>query len=163
MKKGAGALPVILILLSIGIVIGIFFYIFDPLSSYFKKQDEKRVSDLKSIEQALNFYYRDFGKYPEYVDQEFIMQIRDSKFNWGKPWKPYLDTLPEDPAFYKKYAYWSDRANNFQTFRLYTALERPDATNGSCGAVGCPNVPFKNMCGMYAPCNFGITSGNISP
>lgn len=163
MKEGGSSFLVILILLSLGILIGVFIYIFDPLSGYYKKQDQKRVSDLQKVASALHFYYRDFGKYPEYVDNEFFMKVRDKNYKWGSEWKPYLDLLPQDPVFYKRYAYWVDRNNNYQSFKLYTALDRPDLLGTSCGTDGCSNTPFENMCGMYALCNFGITSGNISP
>lgn len=162
-KKGSATVLVVLILLSIGILMGVLLYIFDPLKGYFMKQDEKRISDVEKVVRALNFYYRDFGKYPDYADDEFIFRIRDKKYPWGNPWKPYMDSLPEDPTFYKKYAYWVDRDNNYQSYRLYSALDRPDLLDVSCGSQGCPNVPFENMCSMYAPCNFGLTSGNISP
>lgn len=162
-NNGASAILVLLILLSIGILIGVFFYIFDPLKSYFENQDMKRISDIEKIEKALAFYYRDFGRYPEYVDDAFIMRIRDVKLDWGDSWSPYMMHLPKDPAFYKKYAYWVDRSNNYQSFRLYTSLDRPQIHAGSCGEAGCKNVPFEHMCGGYGLCNYGVTSGNISP
>lgn len=162
-KKGVSTVPVILILLSVGVLIGVFFYIFDPLKTYFNAQDAERVSDLQAISKALALYYRDFGRYPDYVDHEFIMYIRDQKYVWGGSWSPYMMLLPKDPSFYKTYAYWSDRSNNFQSFRLYSSLDRPEDVKKSCGEKGCENVPFENMCGEYMNCNYGITSGNISP
>lgn len=162
-RSGMSSVLVILILLSIGILIGVFFYIFDPLKTYFATQDERRVSDLNTISKALGFYYRDFGRYPDYLDEKFIMKIRDAQFEWGSAWSPYLSFLPKDPAFYKKYAYWADRANNLQSFRLYSSLDRPSEVKKSCGDLGCKNVPFENMCGKYMVCNYGVTSGNISP
>lgn len=162
-RKGTSSVLIILVLLSIGILIGVFFYIFDPLKTYFVTQDARRLSDLDTISKALGYYYRDFGRYPDYLDDKFIMKIRDAQYEWGTSWSPYLQILPKDPAFYKRYAYWVDRSNNYQSFRLYTSLDRPDEVKKSCGELGCKGVPFENMCAAYMTCNYGITSGNISP
>lgn len=164
MKKGSSIIALLLIVIAIGILVGVFFYLVDPLKGYFEGKDAKRVQDLQSIKKALQFYYRDFGRYPDFDDKTFAIKIKNTMYGFGESWMPYMEIIPEDPAFYKTYGYWADRENNFQSFRLYTSLDRPNIIDGSCDSeLGCLHVPNSDMCGQYALCNYGVTSGNVSP
>jgi hypothetical protein len=155
---------IFLIFLSFCIVIGVSLYIINPFKEIQNKNDEKRIKDLKLISLALEKYFGDYGHYPHYDQVNYIIADRDDIYAWGTPWMPYFAFLPKDTGISRRYVYWSDKDNNFQSYRLYASLENPSAWKEACSVIGeCKGVPAPFLCGADKPCNFGITSNNISP
>jgi len=143
----------------------------NPLGQFRKAQDSKRKSDLAQIQRALESYYQDYGKYPAYTTSgAYIYTINTGSgeevnaIKWGETWSPYMDVVPVDPSSSKFYLYWSDSNNNYQSYRIYTSLDRGTNDPDACTEItGCPNAP--GGCGLDSSvvCNYGVTSPNISP
>lgn len=159
-----GRLGILLILLSIGIVFVVAFNILQPFRGTQDKNDARRKDDLQKITQALEAYKVNYGKYPDYDTDTYTIKVNGDDFKWGNSWMPFIEMLPKDPGYFKRYVYWADRVNGLQSYRLYASLDNPIG-EGSCGGkdTDCPHVPAAKICGVNAACNFGVTSGNISP
>lgn len=154
---------IFLIVLSVGILVGAVFYIVNPLKTLNKRDDVTRIQDLKQVAQAIEHYHRDYGSYP-HTNSDYIIVTGEEAHPWGFAWMPYISKLPQDPASSKRYVYWADETDNYQSFRLYASLAEPGAVLGSCeSGKECRGVPAANLCGASSPCNFGVTSSNISP
>lgn len=149
-----------LIILSLMMLAGVFVYIAKPFEKIQLQNDKTRKEDLMKVAAALEHYKADYGRYPPNKSSSYTIQAYSYDAVWGTPFNPYLSTLPKDSGP-RRYVYWSDG----QSFRLYAALERPEQEPKACGTktIDCPNVPEKNLCGPNLACNFGITSGNITP
>ena len=103
-----------------------------------RARDTQRVSDIKSLATAAEYYDGDVGHYP--ISASWVSQcdhagnwIPDgTNYNWSSP---YLSSQPRDPTescsgvVQHKYSYWSDGA----TFQLTTTLENstPAGSGGS--------------------------------
>lgn len=161
-----------LIILSVFILVGAVTYITQPLEPLITRLDKQRIQDLTDVSRALYHYYQNYGRYPSSSDSYMIITNEDIHV-WGNPWLPYMTMLPKDPSPFKRYVYWADKNNNYQTYRLYASLTQPDLYSESCkNGKECGGVPAPDLCGtgsiegffsVPTPCNFGITSNNISP
>lgn len=153
-----------LIVLAILITLGVVFYLIQPLKKLSLKHDAKRKEDLMKIAAALEKYHGDYGMYPKYDEAAYIIVTSSYEVPWGTPFNPYLDVLPKDTSP-RRYVYWSDKESNYQSFRVYASLEDPQDEKNACGTLkaDCPNVPAPFLCGSNLPCNYGVSSGNISP
>ena len=114
-----------------------------------KGRDNKRKSDLKAIQQALELYFQQNGKYPSgYADGIQCNTTDTSQHPWGTAFScnsvTYMNPLPKDPTFSTaddKYFYDSPSPNS--TYVLSAELENPkDSENKNnplysppCGAA----------------------------
>jgi type II secretory pathway pseudopilin PulG len=133
------------------------------ISSQKKGRDATRKQQLRSIAGALELYYNDKGKYPLDDSAGHIVGCNGVSFpvvctvhqpisdNNGTI---YMTSLPTDPASTQNYYYVNRTGAQFQ---LYAHLENSDdpqiispAVVTSCGSVS-------------QACNYGISSGNVSP
>ena len=142
--------------------------IINPLRLWERRNDNIRINDLKSIASALASYYKNYGQYPPANPKEYIIVFNKGfgtdNVYWGTPWEPYMKLVPRDPTPKRRYVYWSEVTDNYQSFRLYASLEDPGSVPQACSmGQDCPFVPGKNLCGNNIPCNYGITSLNVSP
>jgi len=114
-----------------------------------KARDSRRIADIKEIQKALEFYYNDNGKYP--YDDNMQHALSFDTTCGGTPncghcnrWctmdtvlSPYLSKVPRDPngssqsSYY--YGYYSNSADNFQTYGLGTVLENPSSISQNDG------------------------------
>ncbi len=148
--------------------------VLNPLAQIQKARDATRKSDLSQIQKALETYYQDQGRYPEYEfspPNYFIKtaDANDSIKEWGTDWLPYMSTLPKDPSSpSRRYIYYS--SNDGQTYYIYASLDRgasdPQACTGANNNNACPgpsggSIDMQNACGSR--CNYGVTSPNVSP
>jgi hypothetical protein len=155
---------VFLIFLSFLVILYAAFYIINPLKMIGQRNDAERVKNLENIAEGLRLYHRDYGSYPESSEDTFEITSTDKEvIHWGGSFAPYLMVVPKDKSKNRNYVYWSDNENGNKTYKLYASLEYPEFISESCGEKDCPNVPGKNLCGESLPCNYGITSGNVSP
>ncbi len=155
---------IFLFVLALMVIAYAIFYVWNPFKTVAQHNDEIRKADIAKISRALEAYDRDYGHYPAYDQDSLEIVVESEKRPWGSSWVPYLENLPRDPSVGRKYVYWSDKENNFQTYRLYASLEDSSADRRSCYPhIECPNVPGKFLCGQNLPCNLGVTSGNVSP
>lgn len=98
-------------------------------------RDAQRLSDVKTIQKALEMYYDDNKAYPPVIAYTYP-DDSDCGVNWCKTavslggyLSPYLKTMPNDPlgngqANYK-YHYKSSSGNSYQTYGLMVRLEHP--------------------------------------
>lgn len=114
-----------------------------------KGRDNKRKSDLKAVQQALELYFQQNGKYPE---EEPGGTLRCSGAgagngtNWGSAFTclsiTYMNPLPKDPTNTNPYFYFSSAP--WGVYVLNAALENtrdPDLPQMS----GCQAAPY-NWC-----------------
>lgn len=140
--------------------------VLNPKTQLDKARDAQRKSDLKQIQNALEVYYNDYGKYPAGNSGN---NYEIDGIVWGTSWTPYMDTFPKDPASAKNYMYASDE----QAYYIYASLDRSDdaqicenlrdgdSANDNGGQ--CENVPAVDLCGAGENCNYGVSSPNVSP
>lgn len=98
-----------------------------------KGRDNKRKSDLKAVQQALELYYQQKGKYPPNVTGGLIQcDGGGGGFTWGTTSficnsVTYMNPLPRDPIIntLTQYYYYTDNigppANS--TYKLYAKIE----------------------------------------
>jgi len=142
----------------------------NPMAQFQKANDSKRKADLSQIQKALETYYQDNGSYPLPSTSTPFYRITVVgptglvTIDWGKQWQPYMNLLPKDPSASKNYVYYSTG----QSYIIYASLDRgsfdPQScqgmVNGECQSIQA-NVGAVNSCG--GPCNFGVSSPNVSP
>lgn len=133
----------------------------NPREQILKANDAKRKSDLAQIQRALESYYQDNGKYPSTSSNKMYTT---TVINWGTPWQPYMDIVPQDPVQSHSYVYYSTADG--QSYVLYANLERgakdPQVCNSgnACGSMATYGVA-SNACG--ATCNYAVASSDIAP
>lgn len=139
----------------------------NPVAQFQKANDSKRKSDLAQIQRALETYYQDNGKYPASSTSGPAYRIVRSDLtvaDWGTEWKPYMDILPKDPSSSDYYVYYSTG----QSYYLYATLDRGSSdpqvcknmVNNECASISTNGIPA-DSCG--GPCDFGLTSPNVTP
>lgn len=157
----------------LGVLSAIILAVVNPLEQFNKSQDSKRKQDLAQVQRALEVYYNDFHRYPPVYQGSNINEIStdgtsNTAIAWGHSWSPYMDVLPIDPKTAKNYAYWSDSTG--QSYAIYASLDRgshdPQVCNNgnACqSTIGTGIGGTDITCGINVPCNYGVTSPNISP
>lgn len=141
-------------------------------SSQMKARDAQRKSDLKQIASALEIFYNDKGSYTASLNG-FILgcpSTSQTKCDWGTGQFTdektiYLKTVPKDPSGGLTYYYRAiDIGGSKQGFQIFAHLENSQDTKscigGNCGTH--TDLPTGITCGV-APCNFAITSPNVTP
>lgn len=169
MNKGFTLIQTLIIIGFIGVLTIAAFILFDPLSLIQKIHDSRRKSDLALIQKALQQYYKDFGRFPPnpgncLMDSSQCKMVRldGTTADFGEEFNPYLKILPKDPSKNKTYVYYTSG----QTYYLYASLER-GGKDGACHADGsaCDSIKTYGIdptaCGGI--CNYGASSGNVTP
>lgn len=140
----------------------------NPMAQIGKSLDAQRKSDLSQIQKGLEIYYQDNGKYPpQATGCAYQIQGNNGDGNdcisWGEAWSPYMTKLPKDTVATKHYVYIADPSQ--QSYWLYANLDRGGKDTQACNnGNACPNVPAGVDCGGAAvPCNYGVSSVNVTP
>lgn len=158
---GFTSIEFLVVLGVIGIIaVGIIFAL-DPFAQMQKIRDDRRIEDLNEVQDALEVYFQDYGKYPASSTNLQIVDAGSGPKAWGNMWKPYLDQLPQDPQG-KTYIYFSDPGN--QRYWLYASLDGNENTCNGNISVACTNASSNGIadrCG--GTCNYGVSSPNTSP
>lgn len=156
----------ILSILAVGSIVAL-----NPLEQFKKANDSRRKADLSQIQKAVETYYQDNGSYPSSSSVVLPLyrittrsDVGTTTVEWGTSWSPYMNLLPKDPSASKNYVYYSAG----QSYYLYASLDRgsldPQSCqgmiNGECQSIGA-NIGSAKSCG--GPCNFGVSSPNVSP
>lgn len=129
-----------------------------------KSRDAQRKHDLGQIQEGLEMYYNDIGRYPSGAVNGKITgcgsQIASpTECDWGSSWQLgptlYMKTMPIDQK--TKYCYESSTG---KYYKLYARLENsrdPSCLGGNC-------YPPPRSCGGDANFyNYGVASSNESP
>jgi prepilin-type N-terminal cleavage/methylation domain-containing protein len=135
-------------------------------SSQLKARDSKRKTDIRSIGDALEVYYNDFGSYPVGQTGNIIGCGADaiSACSPGSIWQnttnstTYMVQIPEDPNS-GLYYYISDG----RSFQIYAHLENERDRDVPKDLNGDPtnySNPGNNGC-VTGDCNYGKSSTNI--
>lgn len=164
--KGFTSIEKIFSVVILFLVLSFIFVQVNPIKKLQAYNDMKRKNDLKNISNALEVYYRDFGKYPKSSPDYQIIDFKTNKpIPWGFAWEPFMEELPKDTGS-RHYVYFS--SSDFQSYWLYTNLELASEDSQSCSkGVQCYGINQNNIrtdaCGTGIICNFGISSKNVSP
>lgn len=172
MKKGFTLIEILVAITLLGVLIGVFITILDPIEQIRKARDAQRKSDLRQLQGALENYYADNGQYPpsEAPGYHKITPV----ICFGDSWPPYAKYLPKDPTANsgscdapRHYQYIPKIINGSpQGYCLYANLEGkndPQACNGGtrCSelvAEAATYTPANVHCGQDAahPCNYRL-------
>lgn len=97
-------------------------------------RDAQRKSDLKSIQNALQLYYGDYGVYPASNGSGQILACgttADTACTYGESWtvdgKTYMQTLPDDPVSTQSYVYVR---SDLDTYTITACLENASDEDG---------------------------------
>jgi len=173
-NKGFTLLELVVVVAVLAIISVTVLTVLNPIAQFQKANDGKIKSDLAQIQRAMESYYQDTGRYPNFATgtdgkQYEIQTIADPNVGnaWGDPWTPYMDFLPKSPGYpARTYVYYS--TDNGQSYYLYANLERgvydSQACNkgNACESLSSNGIP-DNQCGGTGGCNYGVASPNVNP
>ena len=162
-KKASGftliELMIVMVILAVLAAVGINSFV----SSQKKSRDSTRKSSLKNVVTALELYYNDKGKYPADDGAGLIRGCgADAAPTVCQPGATfsdangtvYMERLPTDPTSKRRYYYRAPSVNQFQ---IYANLENDQDPSIISTAVSCAASTGS------LPCNFGLSSANITP
>ena len=151
-QKGFTLIELLIVITIIAILIASATYSWQNAQQ--KGRDGKRKSDVKAVQQALEFYYQKNGKYPDASSGTIRCNVGVAgDVNWGSAFNcdstNYMQQLPKDPAYQTTddgYYYITPGANPV-SYALWTKLEN---TND-------PELPPKGT--LPAPCTSAPLNG----
>jgi len=146
-QRGLSMIEVLIVVVVIGILAVILLNYFNPLEKRDRAVDSRRKSDLDRLAVALEDYYGDNNCYPD----ELLCTPADKSDDL----KPYLGTIPCDPATGESYYYEPEDVDCPQYYRIYTDLKWED--DPQVAEVGC-----QYGCGPDYAYNYGVSSPNVS-
>lgn len=104
MKKGFTLIELLIVIAIIGILTA--FITINLTKSKSKARDNKRKSDIRAIQMAVEMYYSEKGKYPE-VDETGLGNVLVPKYLPSMPKDPLDGKVMENaPGQYYGYHYW---------------------------------------------------------
>lgn len=143
-RKGFTLIEV-LIVVSI-LMILILLFVFTSFRQLSKGRDGRRKSDLEKIKVAFEDYYNDNNCYPDTT----VLNNCD-----GDTFRPYLDTIPCDPANKEPYLYVASDGGLCKGYKLLAKLENTD--DPDIASIGCDE---ETGCGYTDPdYNYGVSQG----
>jgi len=124
------------------------------VNSQKSSRDAVRKIQLKSISDALNSYYADYGRYPLADGPTGINQIIEAQGEFSANGNIYIKKMPKETATGVSQISYVVGPSPYKSFRLYTNLENPE--DKAC---------FKGSdCDTYSTsndCCYIITSSNV--
>ncbi|MEK7514051.1 MAG: prepilin-type N-terminal cleavage/methylation domain-containing protein [Patescibacteria group bacterium] len=147
-RQGFTLVELLIVITIIGILASIGLGTFT--SAQTKSRDVKRKAHLKQLSDAFEAYYNDHGQYPDEADIVWNTAFTDANGT------VYMVQLPQDPTIGLTYFYdaLAPAGSNTQ-YQLYAYLE-----NSRDSAIMTLISPD---CGTDKPCNYGVSSPNITP
>ncbi len=121
-----------------------------------KARDNKRKSDLKSLQQALELYFQTNGTYPDSSGGKIKCAVVGTGAdpnpvkNWGKDFTcntiTFINPLPQDPRGVNEYYYYSYQhpisdVNKFLKYQISAALENNSDPDYCTASDTCSNLP----------------------
>lgn len=136
-----------------------------------KGRDSRRKSDLKAVQQALELYFQQNGKYPANSTSGNAQIITcnltgdTGARNWGSefycdptgtpdpPRITYMNPLPKDPTNTSSTPYYYLSASPHQSYKIYAKLENPNdkdltTTPSACSSGTVPGSAWQTG-GLY--------------
>lgn len=131
-----------------------------------KGWDAKRTGDLVSLQQALEMYYNDYGKYPA-ASSGNMVACGGSQCTWGggpmsdASGTVYMRVVPKDPRSPLR-TYYYTAAGDRSWYKVYSCIEYDQDVRRKIGGYAGTN------CGncietTTTVCNYGISSPNTTP
>ena len=154
-QQGLTWIEVLIVITIIGLLAVILLNFFNPLEKRDQATNSRQKSDLDRLAIALEDYYNDKGCYPTEVSCE-ASKAGDLR--------PYLGTIPCDPATGQSYFYDPEDSNCPKYYRIYTTLKWEK--DPAIAAVGCllgcgPADAVVPDPGAGFPFNYGVSSPNV--
>lgn len=168
-NKGFTLLELIIVAAIIALIATATIAVLNPFGQFQKARDTRVKSDLSQVQKALESYYQDNNRYPA-VATSCTYRILGNNgdgndcIEWGRPWQPYMNVVPQDPTTANRYVYYS--SSNGQSYYIYANLSKGATDPSSCNSgAACTSLGGNGIsstaCG--GTCNFGVTSPNVSP
>jgi type II secretory pathway pseudopilin PulG len=140
--SGVSLTEVLLVMTIIGLLIIV---VLSFLMRYLgRARDAERKADLQEIKISFEDYFNDNGCYP---DPSVLNDCNGTSF------RPYLSTIPCDPATNESY-YYAPLADQCEGYRIYAKLE--DDADPIIVELGCNTLMG---CGPGITYNYGVSSG----
>lgn len=157
-RAGFTLIELLIAIVIISVLVGIGITSF--ITSQIKARDSQRKSDLANIARSLEMYYNDKGRYPPASGGlingiEWGGEFADDTVAGGAV---YMVKLPSDPG---AHAYYYTIETNGTAFRVYALLENTKDREVPLDEDGLPTTYAGTTCGTD-PCNYGISSTNVS-
>lgn len=155
-QQGLTWIEILIVVTIIGLLAVILLNFFNPLEKRDQATNSRQKSDLDRLAIALEDYYNDKGCYP----QEVLCQPADK----AAALKPYLGTIPCDPASGQSYFYDPENSSCPKYYRIYTTLKwEKDPAIAAVGCLwGCGPVKEGQSGFPYNfPFNYGVSSPNV--
>lgn len=158
-QQGFTLIELIVVMAIMGVLIAVTASSFQ--TSRTKGKDGKRKSDLKQIQNALEAYMNDHGRYPATTNGVITAcgGTGTSTCDYGSAFSDengtvYMAQIPEDPSAAAQYMYFV--STDYKQYQLFAHLEDTlDITLQSYPGKNCPSVTYV--------CNYGVSSSNTTP
>lgn len=119
-----------------------------------KGRDNKRKSDLKAVQTALEVYFQQNGKYPSTssgtIQCNIVTPSDTTTHSWNSAFTcntiTYMNPLPKDPT--NSPAYYYDTSSPYSTYKLYAKLENANDKDLVNAPASCSTTPPS---GGYGP------------
>ena len=154
-QRGLTWIEILIVVTIIGLLAVILLNFFNPLEKRDQATNSRQKSDLDRLAIALEDYYNDKGCYPTEVSCE-ASKAGDLR--------PYLGTIPCDPATGQSYFYNPEDSSCPKYYRIYTTLKwEKDPAIAAVGCLwGCGPVKEGQSGFPYNfPFNYGVSSPNV--
>ncbi len=155
-QQGLTWIEVLIVITTVGLLAVIFLNFFNPLEKRDQATNSQQKSDLDRLAIALEDYYNDKGCYPG--------ELSCTPADKADDLKPYLGTIPCDPATGQSYFYDPEDSSCPKYYRIYTTFKWEK--DPAIAAVGClwgcgPADAVVPDPGAGFPFNYGVSSPNV--
>jgi len=133
-KNGFSLIELLVVIAILGILMGILVVILNPAGLFGQGRDSRRLSDLATIQAALETYYAENNAYPAAGGVPF-----------GAAWVPYLKNVPNDPSGSPVTYYYCVSGLNYEVCATMESTPLPsDCLSSAYGCSGncCLTNPF---------------------
>lgn len=145
---GFTLIELLIVITIIGILVAAGIYSWQ--SAQLKGRDNRRKTDIKTVQQALENYFQINGKYPSTTGGVITCNLSGSTNQnpWGGPFtcgtNTYIQRLPTDPTLQAGGYYYSNPT--FATYIISANMENPNDSEVNSGTMGCTPQAGRNYC-----------------
>jgi len=164
-KKGFTLIELLLTVVVLGILGGLRLSILNPQTFLAKARDSKRISGVRLLKTAIDFYYSDKRAYPDFTSPSVVDWLPSCRPDFGgyslgeQLCSEYIDTIPSFPSFFTPqgipapgtycavsgynaspvlsgYVYMSvGNLTDQEGYVLMASLESPVLSKSTCGTI----------------------------